>query len=145
MAQIFKSPLDQADEILALNRENRRNTLNKRINDKGNYELAITGGSNALDNQSAIKDSNAHANTMTIADPNGVGADWTLPGIKENIEGLNNRYGNRNDDNFLHTARTKRGRRLTDIWFNKLRNGQTLTPEEVEQFESELNKYEGNK
>lgn len=121
MAQeVFKSPLDQMEELMALNRENRRNTLNKRINYKGNYENDITGGSRALNNQAQIWDKNNIANTMTIADPNGVGADWTLEPIKKDIEGLNDRYEGRNGKNINYTPSTKRGRRLADIYHQKI-------------------------
>ena len=38
--------------------ENRKNTLNKRINYKGNYENYITGGSHALNNHAKLWDTN---------------------------------------------------------------------------------------
>ena len=114
-----KTPLELANQIGQLNRENRRNTLNKRINYKGNNELNITGGSRALDNQN-IWDKNNIANTMAIADPNGIGADWTLPAIKRDIEGLNNRYERQGDDKIMFAPKTRKERRLSDIyWANR--------------------------
>lgn len=151
---VYKTPLDLADNLLALNRENRRNTLNKRINYKGNYENSITGGSHALNNQAALHDTNATANTMTIADPNGIGADWTLPGIKENIEGLNNRYENRDGKNILYSANSKRGRRLVDLYFRRgagrvLKNpndaAESLLPFDDDEVLEQIKKYEGRK
>lgn len=148
MAEIYKSPIEQ---LQALNRENRRNTLNKRINYKGNNELRVTGGSHALDNQAEIWDRNSVANTMTIADPNGVGADWTLKPIKNDTEGLNNRYENRNDGNIQYNAKTKRGRRLSDIYFLRGLNRIAKDPrdlfndDEDERLIAQINKYEGRK
>lgn len=114
-----KTPLELADQIGQLNRENRRNTLNKRINYKGNNELNITGGSRALDNQN-IWDRNNVTNTMAIADPKGIGADWTLPAIKNDIEGLNNRYERQGDDKIMFAPKTRKERRLSDIyWANR--------------------------
>jgi len=134
----YKNPLDQANDILALNPENRRKTLNKRINQKGNYEIAVSGGSHALDNQAQIWDKNNIANTMAIADPNGVGADWTLPAIKKNIEGLNDRYENRKGQNIQYSPKTRRGRRLLNLYSKDPR---WIADEIVEQ----INKYEGVK
>lgn len=142
----YKNPLTQADDLFALNRENRKNTLNKRINLKGNNELRITGGSNALDNQSIITDRNNVANTMTIADPNGIGADWTLPSIKKDLEGLNNRYENRNGHDIYYSPKTKRGRRLLDTQrYNRAyRNPQSLADQLVQdQIVEKINEYEG--
>ena len=147
--QVFKNPLDLAQNLGALIPENRKNTLNKRINYKGNNELRVTGGSHALDNQAEIWDRNNIANTMTIADPNGIGADWTLPHINKNIAGLNNRYENRNDKNIQYNAKTKRDRRLSDIYFLRGANRVAKDPrdlfddDEDEQLVEQIHKYEG--
>lgn len=120
------TPKPLIDELMKLNPTNRRNTLNKRINYKGNNELMVTGGSHALDNQN-IWDRNNVANTMSIANPKGIGADWTLPGIKQSIEGLNNRYEGRNEENIQFAPKDKKTRRANDIYFYQRRQGKKPT------------------
>lgn len=132
----FKSPLNQADELL---KEARKNTLNKRINYKGNYENYITGGSHALNNQ-VFKDSNDYVKGMT-APGNGWGSnDW--------LKGLNPRYSNPQHEEqqafHRYTPSTRRGRRASDIWFQAARNGQD-NPTTLEQIQQIVNKYEGRK
>ena len=85
-------------------------------------------------------------NTMTIADPNGIGADWTLPYIKKDLEGLNNRYENRNGHDISYSPKTKRGRRLLDTQrYNRAyRNPQSLADQLVQdQIVEKINEYEG--
>ena len=143
----FKTPLSQADELL---REARKNTLNKRINYKGNYENYITGGSHALDNQS-FHDRNEYA--MAMNDPN---SGWNT--IDENIREmgeLNDRYTNPEHNRiagdlpygskrkYIHryTPSTRRGRRASDIFFEGARRGKT--PYELDEIQALVNKYEG--
>ena len=151
---IFKNPLEQTEDLLALNPENRKATLNKRINYKGNYENQVTGGSHALDNLARIYDQNNVANTMAIANPKGVGADWTLSAIKPHLEGLDNRYENRNGTNVVYSPKTKRGRRLSDIFFQRgaarIAKNPNQLAEEMLPFDdnetiAKINQYEGVK
>lgn len=133
-----------------LTRQARRDTLNKRINYKGNYENYITGGSRALNNQ-AYNDSNAYAKAM--ADPN---SGWSK---EEWVGELNDRYTNPEHNRiagdapydsgrkYIHryTPSTRRGRRASDIWFNEGRNGKARTPEELKFIQDLVGKYEGDK
>lgn len=138
-------------ELMKLNRENRRETLNKRINYKGNYENYITGGSHALNNQARIYDDNATANLM--ADPN---SGWAKD---ENALGLNDRYTNPEHNRiagdlpygsgrkYIHryTPSTRRGRRASDIWFRQGLTGVKKMPDDLEFIQNLVNKYEGRK
>lgn len=146
-----KTPLELA-ELMKLNPENRRATLNKRINYKGNYENYITGGSHALNNQASLHDSNATANTMVMPDH---------PGWKKEpwIQGLNDRYTNPQHNekagespygsglNYIHryTPSTKRGRRVSDIFFQAVKNGVAKSPLDLAEYQKLVNKYEGKK
>lgn len=127
----FKNPLELA-ELLKLDRENRKNTLNKRINYKGNYENYITGGSRALDNQARLYDTNEVANAIAT-DPRGgwEGEPW--------IHGTTDRYANPiNDENHRFTPSTKRARRLQDIYFG--------SPQGMSDYIiDKIRKYEGKK
>ena len=135
------------DELI---RQARRDTLNKRINYKGNYENYITGGSHALNNQ-AFQDRNEYAQAM--ADPNSGWAneEWT----KE----LNDRYTNPEHNRvagdlpsdsgrkYIHryTPSTRRGRRASDIWFREGRDGKVRTPDDLRFIQELVGKYEGVK
>ena len=134
--------------------ENRKNTLNKRINYKGNYENYITGGSHALNNQAKLWDTNETANVMAT-DPAGAwGKDpWT--------QELNDRYTNPQHNEkagnqpfnaehklkYIHryTPSTKRGRRVADIFFEPGRHGVFDSPMKLAEFQKLVNKYEGKK
>lgn len=137
------------EDLFELNRDNRKNTLNKRINYKGNYENYITGGSRALDNQASLIDANNVANAMAVADPNGIGADWTIPEIKHETEGLNNRYENRDGQSIKYAPSTKRGRRLADIYFTRGSSRIMKSPNEIAEMLTpsdaleKIRKYEG--
>lgn len=144
---IYKNPLGLSDELL---RDARANTLNQRINNKGNYELAITGGSHALDNQ-AFKDSNDYVAYMYV-DPAGA---WSK---NEELQELNDRYTNPIHNRqagtqpysenprlkYIHsqTPSTRRGRRMNDIFFNKARK-KPYWDEEDEETIKKINEYEG--
>lgn len=142
----FKNPLTQADDLL---KEARKNTLNQRINRKGNYENYITGGSHALNNQ-VFKDSNDYVKGMTSPGNGWVNDPW--------VQGLNDRYTNPQHNekagnspvgsglNYIHryTPSTRRGRRASDIWFQAARNGQD-NPTTLDQIQQIVNKYEGVK
>ena len=145
MAQsVFKSPLDLSGDLL---KDARRETLNKRINLKGNYENYITGGSHALDNQSAFYDSNDLVRGMKAP-----GNGWdNNPETKELYDRYTNPQHNKiagespynSGKKYIHryTPSTRRGRRASDIWFQAGRtggNGQTL-----EQIQKIVNGYEG--
>lgn len=133
-----------------LTRQARRDSLNKRINYKGNYENYITGGSHALNNQ-AYNDKNEYA--RAIADPNSGWAkeEWT--------QELNDRYTNPQHNEkagnspvgsglkYIHryTPSTKRGRRASDIWFYERRNGKVSNPDDLEFIQNLVGKYEGRK
>ena len=133
--------------------ENRKNTLNKRINYKGNYENYITGGSHALNNQAYLNDTNEMANAM--ADPN---SGW---GKEEWLGELNDRYTNPQHNQkageqpfnaehklkYIHryTPSTRRGRRIADIFFEPGRHGSMKSPLELAEFQKLVNKYEGVK
>ena len=147
----FKNPLGLADDIL---RDARRETLNNRINYKGNYENYITGGSHALDNQASLADSNNAAVNIYQAKKGELKNDYT----KEPwIEGLNDRYTNPQHNeragnapygsglNYIHryTPSTKRGRRASDIFFRAGINGAPQRKETLEQIQKIVNKYEG--
>ena len=146
MAQIFKGPLDQAEDLLKARRE----TLNKRINRKGNYENYITGGSHALNNQ-AFKDSNDYVKGM-VAPGNAWDKDPWVHGLNDRYTNPqhNDRAGNSPSDsglNYIHryTPSTKRGRRVSDIFFEPGRHGirDVKSREEVERVQNLVNKYEG--
>lgn len=139
----FKTGIAQADDLL---REARKNTLNKRINYKGNYENYITGGSHALDNQN-LWDKNEYAIAMN--DPN---SGWFK---NEQTQELYDRYtnpqhneiaGNAPYDSKLkyihrYTPSTRRGRRISDIFFHKT----AKTPDDLFEMQRAVNKYEGVK
>lgn len=148
----FKTPLDLSDDLL---REARRNTLNNRINYKGNYENYITGGSHALDNQAEINDKNNHAVNIYRAKRGEVKNDYTGDPW---IEGLNDRYTNPEHNrraeespygedaiNYIHryTPSTRRGRRASDIWFRAGLTGAERPT--LEQIQKIVGKYEGAK
>lgn len=142
-----KGPIELLNE---LNRENRRKTLNQRINYKGNYENYITGGSSALDGQASLRDTNAYANVLADATNPSSRDEWTRE--------LNDRYTNPQHNEiagnspvgsgrrYIHryTPSTRRGRRASDIWFRAGING---TPPEkrqtFEQIQALMRKYEG--
>ena len=145
---IFKTPLGLADEQL---REARKNTLNQRINYKGNTENYINGGSHALGNQARIWDTNEVAQAMN--DPN---SGWK----KDEWTGeLNDRYTNPQHNEragnspvgsgykYIHryTPSTKRGRRLSDIFFEPGRHGIAKSPFDLAEFQEMVGKYEGRK
>lgn len=147
MAQIFKSPIALADDQI---RQARRNTLNKRINYKGNYENYINGGSHALNGQARIKDTNEYAQAMN--DPN---SGWKS---EEWLGELNDRYTNPKHNRiagnspvgstkmkYIHryTPSTRRGRRISDIFFEPGRHGVAKSPFELDEFQELVNKYEG--
>lgn len=150
MAQ-FKNPSLLADDML---REARRNTLNKRINKKGNYENYIVGGSHALDNQSRIWDTNEFAIAMN--DPN---SGWNT--IEENVQELgelNDRYTNPEHNRkagdaphgstqmkYIHryTPSTRRGRRASDIFFMEAANGKKHSYDDLQKVQDIVSKYEG--
>ena len=137
----------ELEEYYELNRENRRNTLNKRINRKGNYENYITGGSHALNNQ-AFFDRNEYAN----------GIAWNPNNYQELTE-LNDRYTNPQHNEragnapygsglkYIHryTPSTRRGRRVSDIFFEPGRHGifKAHSPMELAEYQDIVNKYEG--
>ena len=147
----YKNPLGLADDIL---KEARRDTLNNRINYKGNYENYITGGSHALDNQAWLKDSNNAAVNIYRAKKGEAKNDYT---DEPWLQGLNDRYtnpqhnekaGNAPSDsglNYIHryTPSTKRGRRASDIWFRAGRNGEPK--QTLEQIQKIVNGYEHRK
>lgn len=149
----YKNPLDLSDELI---REARKDTLNNRINYKGNYENYITGGSHALDNQAEINDQNYDAVNIYRAKMGKVKNDYTNDPW---IEGLNDRYTNPQHNekagnspvgsglNYIHryTPSTRRGRRASDIWFRAGRNGAPERKETLEQIQEIVNKYEGRK
>ena len=149
----YKTPLDQADQLL---REARKDTLNNRINYKGNYENYITGGSHALDNQAEIKDKNNHAINIYRAKRGEVKNDYTNDPW---IEGLNDRYTNPQHNeragnspvgsglNYIHryTPSTRRGRRVSDIAFQRARNGEIINSSAWKLAQDLVNKYEGRK
>lgn len=142
----FKTGFAQADDLL---REARKNTLNKRINYKGNYENYINGGSHALDNQAKVWDSNDIVKGMVAPGNGWSGERW--------MEGTNDRYTNPQHNekagnapygsklNYIHryTPSTRRGRRASDIYFNEAKNGKAKTPEELFKVQALVNKYEG--
>lgn len=134
-----KTPIDLVDKWDYLDRGNRRATLNKRINEKGNYENYITGGSHALNNQARIHDTNIHANALQS--PEYYHDEWE--------EGLNPRYANpKHEDNkayHRYTPSTRRGRRASDIFFNRAKNGRASSPKELAEIQELVNKYEGAK
>ena len=140
----YKTPLDQAEELLKA----RRDTLNKRINYKGNYENYITGGSHALDNQSHL-DSNDYVRGM-VAPGNG----WdNNPETKELYDRYTNPqhnkrageapYGSKLKYIHRYTPSTRRGRRASDIWFRAGINGAPERKETLEQIQKIVNGYEG--
>ena len=147
----FKNPLQLSDELI---RQARKETLNNRINYKGNYENYITGGSHALDNQAEFNDKNNHAVNIQNAKTGKVVNDFTNDPW---IEGLNDRYTNPQHNeragnapynsglNYIHryTPSTRRGRRASDIWFQAGRNGAPERKETLEQIQEIVNKYEG--
>ena len=142
----FKNPNDQADELI---RQARKNTLNKRINHKGNYENYINGGSHSLNGQSKIWDTNEVAVAMN--DPN---SGWKN---EEWLGELNDRYTNPQHNEkagnspvgsglkYIHryTPSTKRGRRVSDIFFEPGRHGVAKSPYDLDEFQQLVNKYEG--
>lgn len=121
----FKNALDLSKEFL---KEIRRDTLNNRINYKGNYENYITGGSHALNNQAGFNDTDQRAVNIYQAKKGEVKNDYT---DEPWLEGTNDRYTNPQHNekagnapvgsglNYIHryTPSTKRGRRASDIWF----------------------------
>lgn len=149
MAQ-FKTPLAQADDLI---REARKDTLNNRINHKGNYENYITGGSHALDNQAEFNDKNNHAINIYRAKKGEVKNDYTNDPW---IEGLNDRYTNPEHNeragnapygsglNYIHghTPSTKRDRRANDIYFEAVKNKKA--PEDPSDFGAKVGKF-GNR
>lgn len=151
MAEKFKTAIEQADAQL---REARKNTLNNRINYKGNYENYINGGSHALNNQAEFNDKNNHAVNIYRAKKGEVKNDYTN---EPWIEGLNDRYTNPQHNeragnapygsglNYIHryTPSTRRGRRASDIYFNEAKNGKAKTPEELFKVQALVDKYEG--
>ena len=82
----YKNPLQLSDDLL---RQARRQTLNKRINYKGNYENYINGGSHALNNQASLWDNNDPEYLLALNDPNSPG--WK---DEEWMQELNDRYTN---------------------------------------------------
>lgn len=151
MAQIFKNATGLADDLV---RQARRETLNNRINYKGNYENYINGGSHALNNQARINDQNQDAINIYRANKGEVVNDYT---DEEWIKGLNDRYTNPQHNeragnaprgsglNYIHryTPSTRRGRRVSDIFYNSRRSGVAKTPFELEDYQKLVNKYEG--
>lgn len=135
------------DELI---REARRNTLNNRINHKGNYENYINGNSHALNNLSRLNDDNYSVIAIDKAKKGEVKNDYT---DDEWIKGLNDRYTNPQHNeragnapygsglNYIHryTPSTKRGRRVSDIFFQKARMGEKPNMEEYREL---VNKYE---
>lgn len=131
-------------------REARRNTLNNRINYKGNYENYINGGSHALNNLSRLHDDNYSAIAIDKAKKGEVKNDYTLDNW---IDELNDRYTNPQHNekagnapygsglNYIHryTPSTKRGRRANDIFFQKVKMGEKPDLEEAQKL---VNKYE---
>lgn len=134
----FKNPLDQADAIL---RQARKDTLNKRINQKGNYENFITGGSKSLDNQSRFWDSNDLVKGMTSPGNGWESDEWTHQ--------LNPRYSNPQHEEkkafHRYTPSTRRGRRASDIAFQRARNGEISNSSAWELAQDLVDKYEGRK
>ena len=122
-----------------LAREARKDTLNKRINYKGNYENFITGGSKALDNQS-FKDSNQYAMAMNNPKTGWATDEW--------LQQLNPRYSNPKHEEtkayHRYTPSTKRGRRASDIAFRDAKNRE-LNWDEWDKTQDIVNKYEGRK
>lgn len=118
-------------------REARKDTLNKRINYKGNYENFITGGSRALDNQN-IMDSNEYAKHMNDPKSGWAKNKW--------LQELNPRYSNpkHEEEKAYHsnTPSTKRGRRAMDIYWERVGKGEKPNREELIET---VNKYEGRK
>lgn len=133
MAKTSRSLVDEWDY---LDRANRQATLNKRINEKGNYENFITGGSKALNNQARLVDTNIHANALQS--PEYYHDEWE--------SGLNPRYANpKHEDNkayHRYTPSTKRGRRASDIYWHSLKNKTASSPEELFAIQELVNKYE---
>lgn len=139
-----KTGIELADDLLRA----RRNTLNKRINYKGNYENYINGGSHALNNQ-AYNDKTEYAVAMN--DPN---SGWAS---EEWLNELNDRYTNPQHNEragnapvgsglkYIHryTPSTRRGRRASDIYFRSALNGAAKTPEDLFKVQELVNKYEG--
>lgn len=143
MAEQFKSPLDLSDDLL---RQARRDTLNKRINYKGNQENYINGGSHALNNQSHI-DRNEYVQGM-VTPGNGWGNN---PETQELYDRYTNPQHNRRAGDapygsslkYIHryTPSTRRGRRASDIWFRAGRTGADRPT--LEQIQKIVNGYEG--
>ena len=145
MADQFKTPIGLADDLI---RQARRNTLNKRINYKGNYENYINGGSHALNNQVHL-DSNEYAQAMNDSNSGWSKDEW--------LGELNDRYTNPEHNRiagdspvgsgkkYIHryTPSTKRGRRLSDIFFESGRHGVAKSPFDLEEFQEKVIKYEG--
>lgn len=131
----FKTPIQQADDLI---RQARKNTLNGRINYKGNYENFINGGSHALNNQSHM-DSNEYAKAMNDPNSGWVNEEW--------LKGINPRYANpKHEDNkayHRYTPSTKRGRRVSDIFFETGRNGIKTNLDDFMKTQELVNKYEG--
>lgn len=141
-----KTSRSLVDEWDYLDRANRQATLNKRINEKGNYENYITGGSHALNNQAKIYDTNLHANALQS--PEYYHDEWE--------DELNDRYTNPQHNEkagnspvgsslkYIHryTPSTKRGRRISDIFFEPGRHGIKKSPLDLAEFQALVNKYE---
>lgn len=152
MAQIFKNALGLADDFV---RQARKETLNNRINYKGNYENYINGGSHALNNQARFNDQNQDAINIYRAKKGDVINDYTGDVW---VDQLNDRYTNPEHNriagelphdsgrNYIHryTPSTRRGRRASDLYFNSARNGVAKTPQELFELEKAVEKYENN-
>ena len=149
----FKLASDLSSDLL---KEIRKDTLHNRINNKGNYENYITGGSRALNNQAKFNDTNQDAVNIYQAKKGEVKNDYSN---EPWIEGLNDRYTNPEHNrkagnapygsglNYIHenTPSTKRGRRISDIWFRAGRNGAPALDKSAEQIQKIVNEYEGIK
>ena len=147
----FKNANDLSDEMI---RQVRRETLNNRINYKGNYENYINGGSHALNNQAQFNDKNQDAVNMYQAKLGEVKNDYTGDAW---VEGLNDRYTNPEHNriageapygsgkNYIHryTPSTRRGRRVSDMYFFGAKQGKT--PFDLYEAQALVDKYEGNK
>lgn len=147
----FKNALDLSNDLI---KEIRKDTLNNRINYKGNYENYITGGSRALDNQAQLVDKNQPAVNVYQAKKGEVRNDYS---DEPWLEGTNDRYTNPQHNeragnapygsglNYIHryTPSTRRGRRASDIWFRAGINGAPESRQTLEQIQKIVNKYEG--
>lgn len=107
-----KSAVELSDDFI---RDARKKTLNKRINEKGNYENFVTGGSHSLGNQARIRDTNEHA--LALVSPEYYHDEWE--------DSLNPRYANPNHEDVKayhqFTPSTRKGRREENLFFEPIR------------------------